>query len=64
LLALFLAAMVANAAMANAEAGEKRKLRPQLTQQVLSAAHKNSLDMALLKFRAQLRLNRPAAGKY
>ncbi len=60
-LAVIAAVVMAQAMSADAWAAGKRKLRPQLTPQVLATAQKNSLDMALLKFRAQIRQQRVTA---
>ena len=62
--ALALAALMASAVTANAFAGEKRKIRPHLTQQVLSATYKTSLNIALLKASHQVRIQPRTSGKF
>jgi hypothetical protein len=62
ILTLCAAAVMAIAMSGDAWAVEKRKLRAHLSPQVLAAAQNSSLDMALLKARAQLRIKRPTAG--
>jgi hypothetical protein len=62
ILTLCAAAVMAIAMNGDAWALEKRKLRPHLSSQVLDAAQNSSLDMALLKVKAQVRVQRPTAG--
>lgn len=60
---LILAAVMAIAVIPGAEAGGKRKLKPELSQQVLSAARQSALDLALLKAQSQVRLKPTRIGK-
>ena len=63
--ALILAAVVALAATVPCEVGEaKRKLRPQLTQQVLSAGQVASLNLLILRNKNQVRMQRPGFRKF
>lgn len=63
--AVILAAVVALATTSSSEAGEtKRKLRPQLTQQVVAAGQVASLNLLLLKTRNQVRIQRPNFRKF
>jgi hypothetical protein len=62
---LFFAVVMALAVTEGALAGSKRKvIRPQLTSQVLSASYKAAQNLALLKAQQQIRMQRPAIGKF
>ncbi len=64
-LAAILALVMASAVTVEAQAVEKRKARPHLAQQVISASYKTSLNIALLKVNTQVRIQRrPTAGKF